>query len=377
MGLLLAEYWCYAKLVNQERDKLQYMTLILGTNLSDRVLLGADTRVSKSDGSKDDHVIKIIPLYGNNVAGRDDGFGTKTSLAVAGSVDFCSFLYKNIDAALGTNQLMGDIRSLHATALDLVRGHVDTWLKNGGGHRNACLLFGGVIPTKTKDIPPKQIQNLLSNFGSTSVEQERKLVEIENLITTDPVWKAINEKVMQDAGSTAIDIFKMGQIPKIPERLEQILEGKTSKVRPDSLVFAILIDTKRGAFDVQKADWGELLAFGTNGITKNYIPTELLSKLEFQSGKEKNQLNLMETAMISLTIEDLGTRFGGGAIGGTVFVNALSENANTIHSNGQDCEEKNGKLFYKKTTPPIQIVPFHKYLATLSSSNDTGGMSFF
>ena len=100
------------------------MTLIIGLNLSDRIYLGADTRITFGNGSYKDDVLKISALgEWENTLHAPYGLKRKLLLSVAGNVNLASFLFGKISPAIRGKDLATDVRRLHA--------RIESFLKPG------------------------------------------------------------------------------------------------------------------------------------------------------------------------------------------------------------------------------------------------------
>ena len=77
--------------------------MIVGFNLSDKLYLAADSRVTVDNGLKADNVLKIMPILEQIPwAERNEN---QISVAIAGDVRYAAFLYFEIHEALKQKKL--------------------------------------------------------------------------------------------------------------------------------------------------------------------------------------------------------------------------------------------------------------------------------
>src|ERR1700687_703810 len=103
------------------------MTMIVGLNLSDKLYLCADPRLTfSSDGSHVDDIIKVMPIYGEPVplVGEVEK-NNRIAVAVAGDLEMAAFLTKAIQDAIESGELSNDIRTLCEQADGFLRGQID------------------------------------------------------------------------------------------------------------------------------------------------------------------------------------------------------------------------------------------------------------
>lgn len=315
------------------------MTLIVGLNLSDRVYLAADSRVTLTGQSAVkyiDNVIKIAPLYGASVMDSVPFDTNLMSVAVAGDLHLANFFYSEIKKDIYANLLSTNIRKI---SLDLDRnyflGLAEKWLSSGGEYdKCCCLIFGGIIDGSPKIVRLDVIEGLRKLYLKHSEESRKNIPKLEELIITDPIFAQLNEKMKQQKGEGVIQNLETSFVPEIPSHLEKAtLEDRgTLEEYSDSYVFAIEIGIKKdGLCYVQKrAEYGEFIARGAGGIDEGQLPDELLSVLEFMPGRNNNTPHLFEAAILETTIFDIAQKRNLETIGGTVFINAMRRKTSEI-----------------------------------------------
>ena len=220
------------------------MSLIFGVNLSNRIYLAADTRLSyfssvnydpdKPDSVTDD-ILKIEVL--NN----------DTIVAVAGSTRLARYLILNLKKEKFIEQ---GINVIKTEIVKWVASQVDVYLSKGYPYASVCLLFGGIDRAKKKVVSGKRLIDLVKKF-----QAERDV----SIGMNDTLFKGISAKPNQP-----------NPYPELP----------TS----DSTVFAVLSNAKRGLLKMEETEWGEYLAYGPKGFTKELLPTSTFGRFEFETG---------------------------------------------------------------------------------------------
>jgi hypothetical protein len=337
------------------------MTMIVGFNLSDKLYLAADSRVTVDNGLKADNVLKIMPILEQIPwAERNEN---QISVAIAGDVRYAAFLYFEIHEALKQKKLSTDIRELFGQIDTFCAVLADKWLfELKQPMAEAVLLFAGVWAGRTKKLNPQRVQEL-ANFYREGQKHTTTEAEMKKLIETDPVWKIIDEKMRKEAGKSVIQSLQESREPDIPKHImEAVVKDGELNMFSDSLIFSLDANLYNRTFKKESAEWGEWLAYGYK-VSKDKIPQDLLAHLEFVPGKEKNQEHLMETALINITIKDFALKHKIDVIGGTVVVNSIKRKDNQILTDPRCCLISPATGFIYQVAPGEwkPMVPFNHF----------------
>ncbi|MBN1778760.1 MAG: hypothetical protein JW816_00855 [Candidatus Buchananbacteria bacterium] len=348
------------------------MTLIAGLNLSDRLYLMADTRVTVNDQIKIDNVCKIMPIYGKTILDRECKDENHISLATAGNLEFINFLYKAINDALAKKQLSGDIRKLYDEIDEFIKPKVDYWLSGlkKDYKKSCCLLFAGTCDSRPKKINPKKLQKMLKTFNKASKKEKEDYTPlIKKTLKTDERLQLLNKKLLVDAKKDIFAVLEKSHVPTIKPSIQKALDNKFNEMTgvPDSLIFGILIRPSKGdAWLVKdKAEWGEFLFYGTNNISKEDASEELLVKLEFHDSSN-NKDHLMEAAILNMEVKSLSEEKGLGKIGGITLINAIKDNKSQIIPCQNGSFFSGSSLYIKLAGSPVPVVTFTKCCQAIS-----------
>ena len=99
------------------------MTLIIALNLSDRIYIAGDTRVTFENGTTEDNALKVLPLI--DIAKFPEH---SIGVAVAGSVDFAAYLYHEVSAGINNEILSPDIRKLAEQIKEFSEERIINWV---------------------------------------------------------------------------------------------------------------------------------------------------------------------------------------------------------------------------------------------------------
>jgi len=301
--------------------------MILGANLSDRIYLSSDTRltIKKESGLTVfyDNILKIIPLNKHII------------LSVAGNLDLAKFVFQKIKIKFkdsNIRELKNDIEEFIQTL------SIDIFTKFSG--KSLCMMFGGMNPSNCKKIYGKKLIDMVKKYGDiTGKQMNLKNIIFNGLFTT------------QSAPNP---------YPELP-----VIESD---------LFSIAINDK--GLNITQTEWGDMLAFGADGVTKDSIPEESFGELEIRNdagdiGKDF----LMLVAIMSDMIRTNGSFKIGGSIF-SMFIN--SEHHGTATSrvesyslNGEDKRFENeiiiqGNKVYSKNQNGVltRLINFIDYNAT-------------
>lgn len=306
------------------------MSLIFGINLSDRIYLAADCRVShfrKGDAKPSkslDCINKVQPLTADIV------------VAAAGDSHLAGYLFSKLRQEKFISE---GINTLREQIKDWLSKRVDEYL-NSFPFARVCLLFGGLDRTRKKRINGKKINELVGNFQNLmNVPMQMK----------DAIWKGISAK------------------PNVPNPYPELPVS-------DSRLFAILSDAKNRKLEVEDAEWGEYLAYGPPGFTLADVPKTLFGQLEFEQGcgdltrdrmlltafvKSTAEIKNLDSVGGSVVITMVHDKIGIGLLAGLVGRIHPQKNTNEVIS---DVKIEGNKI-YARTESGIyvQLIPFSEY----------------
>lgn len=341
------------------------MTLIAGLNLSDRLYLLADSRVTVNKNIKIDNVCKIMPIYGKNVLDYPCDNDNYISLAVAGNLEFANFLYQEISKAFKNKELSGDIRELYTDIDKFIKPKVDYWLSTlkKDYKKHCCLLFAGSCNDRNKKIDLRKLKELVNTFNRISDEERKTSAPLmEDALKKDETLQLLNKRLLEDAKKDIFTLLEESRKPKIKPFIQKAIDDSTNELNgfSDSLIFCILIKpSETEGYKKESAEWGEFLFYGTNGISKEDASEELLVKLEL-SDFSKNKDHLIEAPILDAEVKYLAKNRGLGKIGGITLVNAIKDCDSKIIPCQNGSFFSNGKLYIKLLGNNVPVVTFTK-----------------
>lgn len=334
--------------------------MIMGINLSDRVYLSADTRVTYGDGRTADNALKILPLLDRAVHSRNNTI----VLAIAGDVSFATFIYQKLDSAFNKNKdLQPDIREFYKSSQNFLEKALNEWIDRGevqGG--DVALIFSGVTNARNKSISIVKLKELLKVYEQkVTNDKGRNTDKMRELVKSDPIWKMINEKMQREAGMSVEENLALSETPTVPDYIANAISKESDSLEgySDSMLFGAWLSVSNATVTLETAEWGERLAYGDR-ITKESVPEELLATLEFSRGKEKNQPHMLESTIMSVTILDTAREMNIKSIGGTVIIVSSTKDGEMIM--GKDIIFKERNTSVRINGVDIPLVPFDQYL---------------
>lgn len=282
------------------------MSLIFGINLSDRIYLSADTRltIENPDGTREykDNTIKIIP------------FPSPIAVATAGKTKAARIILQKLlesekDTALS-------IRALRASILNKITPIVDELLASGFTYEQlrVCFLFGGLNKNAKKKVAGgKKLIELVGECQNLEKQSDDRLIT-----------KLLDQNFQGDRSLIASALANSQQNLKdvhfqALKNQKVDADGMLTTDVADSHIFAILINPPNAPV-IEDAEWGEFLAYGPR-ITKNQIPKNAFCKLEFKSSGKVNIDHALLTAIIETTARDYNLN----TVGGSIFSVVISE----------------------------------------------------
>ena len=323
------------------------MSLIFGINLSNRIYLAADTRLSyfSSNNNSDkpssisDDILKIEVLSNDTI------------IAVAGSTHLAKYLIQNLRKEEFINK---GINVIKENIVKWVADQVNIYL-NTNSYASVCLLFGGIDRSKNKVINGKRMVDLVRSF-----QEERKV----SIGMNDTLFKGISAKPHHP-----------NPYPELPT--------------PDSNVFAVLSDVKKGILRLEETEWGDYLAYGPKGFRKELLPTTTFGRLEFEErsgikGSDQTIITaLIHQATKTHKFETVGGSIipmlvdsqGVGVITGKVYRLDPRTGEELIISN---TKLENGRIYYfsQHTNSYLPLIPLTQYVTKKGKSFMANGRRY-
>jgi hypothetical protein len=249
------------------------MSLIFGLNLSDRIYLSGDTRLTQKTGDTitetKDKIIKSTP------------FTQDIAAVFAGNAAMAAFVSKELIEIIKPGL---DIRTFRADIESYLAPVINKYWEDNGAKTSMAIIFGGLNRNAAKKpLTPKQVYDLAMALNEAEPGASMNMKP------------AMFRDVMR----------KEGEDLRYPESV-------------DSHVFSVQIFPPNG-FVVQDAEWGEYLAHGAGGITKENLDPSITARVEF--GGAAGQDN----AMISAVLNDVVYRTKEPTIGGAFFTLIVNE----------------------------------------------------
>ena len=220
------------------------MTVIMGINLSDKIYIAADTRVSRIVGADivtvHDNMLKVENIRG-------------TVIACAG------------DAALAAH-IIASLRSgnLIDRGIDTLRNSIEAWIASVceeywqklGRTTHGTYIFAGRSTQRRKRIPRAKMNSLLDSYFSNP-ELNGKPASLKHGLAND-------------------------------------IQGKSEQLKTtyyDTKLFAVSVSHQ--GIQVDDADWGQHLIYGPTGLDKSDVSPSDIARLEFSQDDEKNSSIMM------------------------------------------------------------------------------------
>lgn len=347
------------------------MTLIVGLNLSDRIYLWSDTRITfRWDGTYRDNIIKIAPLCWDPYLLLGQKKPNTILVAVAWNLQLTKYLYKKIKLAIQNKELSDDIRILSHTIQWYATGLYDEWLTDGNDYAYACLLFWGMFADRKKKIDLNKLKSLEMSINDTPIPPNIE----DDMMKTD-----VAQLLLKQKGINLSEILHRPHKIHLSPILQEAIDGDSNDVNcPDSLVFGLTFSPTEWV-SLQKAEWWEFIAYGTNGITQNHFSQDFLARMELPFWICEKDLN--ETLHIRDEImhiaKDLNIDWIGGVVTPVVIQNNTYKSCFTHQEHSiwkeflENVEEvynmPDGFYFRKWNNLPIKLINFIDYQVTEKS----------
>ena len=307
------------------------MSLIFGINLSDRIYVASDTRVTYNN--------KGTEIYEDSVD-KTAVLSDEVVCVAAGSIKLSTYLYKELKkekfVKKGINSIKDNIKPWAAKK-------IDEYLMSNDYSR-ACLIIAGIDKSRKKIINGKELIELVKTHQTLSEEK---------LFLKDALLKGVSSKPNQPNPN-----------PELPVS--------------DSTVISLLSDAKNNKLEVEEAKWGQYLAYGPKGFSQSDVPKTIFGQLEFEDGNDFKNANILITLIKSTAgAKKLGS------VGGSVVVNMINDNGislitTTVYKRNDVTKDVSvashteifeGKLkALTETGEMVELVEFHNYKCNERSS---------
>ncbi|MBY0293936.1 hypothetical protein K2Q08_01230 [Patescibacteria group bacterium] len=357
------------------------MTMIMAVNLSHKLIIAGDTRVtSRQEGLSEpiyiDNICKVLPLWSKQ--NPNQAFYNKDSLAlaVAGDLQFCSYIYIKIKRALETKELDSDIRKLSEQILDFIKKESDAWLYEKP-FSHCALIISGITPRRNKKISLEKLRELEIVFKARRDEHRpMRDKSLNEALKKDPIMIEIDRRIKESGRATGgvIEMLKEGDEPVLSSWIIDAIENESEEIdMPDSLLVGVEIDHRRGIANLETAEWGEMLGYGA-ALSKEELDTSLISAFELTHVKEdaqhKHDPSIFEATFMRQVILDYAKKKNLSVIGGDVPVFFLNKNGEfNIRAPGLTVDPITGKMFMTIRGHKLPISTFYE-LAKFRAKNE-------
>ena len=334
----------------------------MGLNLSDRLYIAGDTRVTHSDGTHSDDVLKLVPLLDRSIF-PDNEIG----MAVAGNVAIATFFKEKISEGLRCGSLSPDIRKFREEIKPFLEQSIVDWVNSGKPYVNCCILFGGVFKGRRKNVNLIKLQELVKDFKDSIGKDNVNLIKAEESLKDDPIFKILDQKIKEGTGKGAMSHIEESRIPYVPKEIEDAINSGSGEINyPDSLIFSTRVEVSSKTVLIESAEWGEFLAYGDR-VKKENISSGLLANLELYYARKKGEF-IMGAAILTSTILDYASDFEIRSIGGTVIIMPIDERGASISGKDLVMQPQNTHLLLNGVRIPL--VPFFHYHKKMKAGMD-------
>lgn len=249
------------------------MTVILGINLSNKIYVAGDSRLSyEKDGNiytRHDNIQKV-----ENLRGCPD-----ISVACAGDAKFARFLHDKMAKKPFAGSTIAELRNNIAEWLKPV---VDEYF-TASGYTQVTFLFAGADKTSKKVIAGQQF------------------IDLANAYTGGRGPVGVNKALR--------DIIKPGEKLQKKDYTLQISDTK---------LFSVQIS--RNGIEITDTKWGEFLIYGPEGLVKDDIGLKEIGTFEFDPSIVNNGSGASnDIAMTNAFIYTMSEKYGLSSVGGSVL----------------------------------------------------------
>ena len=297
------------------------MTVILGINLSDKIYIAGDSRLSyEKDGeiyTRHDNIQKV-----ENLKGCPD-----ISVGCAGDANFARFLHDKMSK-----------KPFAGSSIATLRENVVEWLKPAAdeyftskGYSQVTLIFAGADKSTKKIVSGKRFTELANAFTGG-----------KGFVGVKPHLRAI---------------IKPG---------EKVQDKNYTLQINDTKLFSVQIS--RNGIDVTDTKWGEFLIYGPEGLVKDDIGPKEIGTFEFDPTISNNGSGAgNDIALTNAFIYTLAEKYGLSSVGGSVLTLSNEHNGITTFVTGETFGIPISEL---KNLPPGARVQPEKLNAILVQGNN-------
>lgn len=225
------------------------MTVIMGINLSDRLYIAGDTRVSKKEGDK------IVPQHDN--VQKVEHLKNGIVIASAGHAGLAKHILNRLRKAtfvsIGIDATRRDIEEWIKPVADWY------WQKQGKADTHATFIIGGKSSAR-KRILDKKLLNEMQNSIFNDEEARRQTL-------------GMNSSLFSALANTPGDV------------------DRVTLATNDLVMFAISVDYR--GVSIQDTGWGEHLLFGSPGLIKEDVKPVHIARLEFMNHSKDSDNGMM------------------------------------------------------------------------------------
>lgn len=267
------------------------MTVIMGVNLSDRIYIAGDSRVStvaldpeghETVSFKHDNMLKVESLK------KSGG----VLVASAGDAEFAAYVLARLKKA-----------GFYGAGVAVMREEIETFLREAANdfyakrYTSAAFIFAGPDKSKNKTIVGKDLLPLIKAYGGKEDGNSGNL-------------KEVIVKGLQSKGDGVPNPY-----PELPTN--------------NTMLFAARVSPS--GVEIEDTKWGEFLIYGPKGVVKDDVPGKVIGQLEFDQDAGNVQ---HDTLLITALIHDLAASKRLGTVGGCVVVLSAASDGNTYVMDG-------------------------------------------
>ncbi len=331
--------------------------MIMGVNLTDKIYLAADSRVTYTGPSTtkyEDNVIKIVGLKNSPEY--------QLTVAVAGDVELATFLAGTLSFNLKHGTIPLNIEKLEPTLKLFFQKCINEWYKQRKIREGLLtyMLVGAVDFTKRKVPSKEKIDSLLEHFMLHTEEQKKTRWKVEKSVLKDPIIKMLNQKLLEQRGKGVMEELVENDNPKFHPKIQAVLNGNTDpELQPfHTLLVGSLVDVNNRTVHTEVANWGEGLVKG-GGVRPDALRPDMQAVFEFGTRQlQKEGDNMLECAFIGTTILDYAKKENLSGIGGNVAVGILSKRG--LRLSGQNFRFEGENVFAKVNGVEVPMQFFHQ-----------------
>lgn len=269
------------------------MTLIIWINLSDRLYIWADTRLTSGDWSYIDNIIKIWHINDESLP---------VTIAVAGNLNFAKYMYEMIKIWIQQKIISNNIRILYSEIEDFCMKKTTKWIEdnNYSEIKEICIIFWWINNKNKKNIDIEKLKKL-KKIHIDNIPSEKTVKWLKEQLSDDPVFLALLKKVPMER--LMDDMCNPEKIRFNPKTEDLIKNNKSTLENNDSLIFSISIS--KNWIKKESAEWWDFLAYWTQGITKSHITDDFLAKMEVSlwsvvNGKDRTEVSDIRDKIIRI-----------------------------------------------------------------------------